>query len=349
MHQITNHSFKKDTPVSMNDIAKYAGVSKSTVSRILNNKGTFSQTTRNKVLQIVRKFNYSPSIVARSLRSRRTKTVALLVPDIVNPFFPEVMKGIEGVASENGYVVVLCSSDENSQKESMYFHIFENRWIDGIIYSGVGGTREEVQNVRAISRQGLPVVLMDREIADYFGSVVMIDNEKAAYDATTYCLELGHKRIGLIAGPLRVRIFAKRLEGYQKALEKHGIGFDEALVIEGNLTIKSGSLSGKELLARKDPPTTIFASNDFMAIGAMKEIQEHGLKVPENVSIIGFDDIPMASLVTPALTTIAQPKHEMGVEAMNLLIRMIEKKGASKSKIILDTQLVVRESTRWLI
>jgi len=137
-----------------------------------------------------------------------------LLPDIVNPFFPEIMKGVEDVASENGYVVILCSSNEDSEKEFMYFHMFENRWIDGIIYSGVTGTKEEAQNIRIILEQKIPVVLMDREIEDYFASVVMIDNEKAAYDAATYCLELGQKRIGFIAAPLKVKIFQKRLEGY---------------------------------------------------------------------------------------------------------------------------------------
>ncbi|TKJ45273.1 LacI family transcriptional regulator [Candidatus Aerophobetes bacterium Ae_b3b] len=349
MDEITQDLFNKKKSISINDIAKYAGVSKSTVSRILNNKGKFSKDTRDKVLQVVKKLNYRPSMIAKSLRNRRTKAVGLLLPDIVNPFFPEIMKGVEDVASENGYVVILCSSNEDSEKEFMYFHMFENRWIDGIIYSGVTGTKEEAQNIRVILEQEIPVVLMDREIEDYFASVVMIDNEKAAYDATTYCLELGHKRIGFIAAPLKVKIFQKRLEGYRKALQKYGVEFDENLVVEGDLTIKRGSRASKELLARKDRPTVIFASNDLMAIGAMKEIQGHGLKVPENISIIGFDDIPTASLVTPALTTIAQPKNEMGVEAMNLLIRMIEKRGASKSKVVLDTQLMVRESTKRLI
>jgi len=348
MDEIADNIGKKKY-ISISNIAKHAGVSKSTVSRILSNKGKFSEDTREKVLQIVKKLNYSPSMVARSLRNRRTKTIGLLLPDIVNPFFPEIMKGVENVASENGYAVILCSSNEDVQKEFMYFHMFENRWIDGIIYSGVTGTKEEAQNVRVILEQNIPVVLMDREIEDYFASVVMIDNEKAAYDATFYCLELGHKRIGFIAAPLKVKIFQKRLEGYRKALQKHGVEFDASLVVEGDLTIRSGGITGKELLARKDPPTAILASNDLMAIGAMREIQEDGLRVPEDISIIGFDDIPTASLVTPTLTTLAQPKYEMGVEAMNLLIRMMEKKGASKSKIVLDTQLVVRESTKRLI
>lgn len=272
-----------------------------------------------------------------------------MFPDIVNPFFPEIMKGVEDVASENGYVVILCSSNEDSEKEFMYFHMFENRWIEGIIYSGVTGTGEGTRDIRLILEQEIPVVLMDREIEDYFTSVVMIDNERAAYDATAYCLELGHEQIGFIAAPLKVRIFQKRLKGYRRTLQKYGIEFDENLVVEGDMTIKSGNIASKELLAREDPPTAIFASNDLMAIGAMKEIQGRGLKVPESTSIVGFDDIPMASLVTPALTTIAQPKYEMGVEAMNLLIRMIEKKGASKSKVVLDTRLVVRESAKRLI
>ena len=228
----------------------------------------------------------------------------------------------------------------------MYFQILENRWIDGIIYSGVtGATEEEKQNVHAILEQKIPIVLVDREIEDYFTSAVLIDNKKAAFDANNYCIKLGHKQIGFIAGPLKTRIFMERFNGYKKALQKSGIEFNEDLVQEGDLTIKSGVSAAKKLLAKKRSLTVIFASSDSMAIGAIKEIQKEGLRVPEDISVIGFDDIPLASLVSPTLTTVAQPKYQIGAEAMNLLIRMIEEKEVPKSKIILDTKLIVREST----
>ena len=344
MDEITDNLFNKKKSVSINDIAKYARVSKSTVSRILNDKGKFSKDTIDKVLQVVKKLNYSPSMVARSLRNRRTKTVGLLLPNIANPFFPAILKGVECVASENGYVVVLCDSDERKEKESLYFQIFENRWVDGIIFSGITGDEEEQKYIRTIHEKGTPVVLIDREIEGYFTNVVMIDNKRAAFDATTHLLELGHKKIGHIAGLQNIKVFVKRLEGYKEALAEYGIDFDPTLMEEGDLSIESGSCAVRQLLKKKVTFTAIFAGTDLMAIGCIKELQKNGLRVPQDVSIVGFDNISLASLVTPSLTTVAQPTYEIGAEAMNLLIKSIEKKGALKNKIILPTELVIRES-----
>lgn len=332
--------------ISISEVAKRAGVSKSTVSRILNNKGKFSKEVVERVRKIVKKYNYKPNILARSLRSRKTKAVGLILPSVTNLFFLEIIKGVEDIASQSSYIVILCDSDERKEKESMYFHMLEDRWVEGIIYSGVtGDTEQEKQNIEDLSKKNIPIVLIDREIEDYFTSAVLIDNKKAAFDATNYCINLGHRRIGFISGPLEVKIFLERLKGYRKALEKRGIEFDKNLVEEGSLTIESGILATRKLLAKKEPPSAIFASSDSMAIGAIKEIQKEGLKVPEDISVVGFDDIPLASLISPPLTTVSQPKYQMGREAMILLLRMIEEEKASKSKIILETKLVVRKST----
>ncbi|KKL64205.1 hypothetical protein LCGC14_2167360, partial [marine sediment metagenome] len=232
------------------------------------------------------------------------------------------------------------------EKEALYFQMFEDRWVDGIIISGVTGkSREEKEYIQSLHKKGIPVVLIDREIEDYFTNIVMIDNEGAASKGIYHCLDLGHKRIGLISAPLDIKIFSDRFKGYRKALEEKGIEFNQSLVIEGDQTTQSGREASKQFLSLDDPPTAIFALTDLMAIGALKEIQERGLKVPEDISVIGFDDIPLASLVNPALTTIAQPIYEIGREAMSLLIKNIEKKHLTKSKIILDTRLIVREST----
>jgi len=339
------NSEKWKKPLTINDIAKEAGVAKSTVSKVLNEQGGVSQKTREKVLKAIKRLNYHPSMIARSLKSRKTKAVGLILPNIINPFFPTILKGVEDTAIENGYVVVFCDSDDRKEKESLYFQIFENRWVDGIIFSGITGDEEEERYIRAIHEKGTPVVLIDREIEGYFTNVVMIDNKRAGFDATTHLLELGHKKIGHIAGPQNIKIFAKRLEGYKEALVKYGIDFNPQMVEEGDLSIESGSRAVRKLLKKKVTFTAIFASNDLMAIGCMKELQKNGLRVPQDVSIVGFDNIPLTSLVTPSLTTMAQPAYEMGAEAMNLLIKSIERKGALKSKIILPTELVVREST----
>jgi len=339
-------SEKRKKPLTINDIAKEAGVAKSTVSKVLNEQRGVSQETRRKVLKAVKKLNYHPSVIARSLKSKRTKAVGLILPNIINPFFPAILKGVEDTAIENGYVVVFCDSDDRKEKESLYFQIFENRWVDGIIFSGITGDKQEEKYIRSIHEKGTPVVLIDREIEDYFTNVVMIDNKRAGFDATSYLLKLGHRKIGCITGPQNIKIFVKRLEGYRRALEKYNVDFNPDLVEEGDLSIESGRSATKKLLKKKITFTAIFASTDLMAIGCIRELQENGIKIPSDVSVIGIDNIPLASLVTPSLTTIAQPAYEMGVEAMNLLIKNIEKRGVLKSKIILPTELVVRKSTK---
>jgi len=332
--------------VNIDDVAKLAEVSKSTVSKVFSNDERISQTTRDKVLEVARRLDYRPSLVPGALKTGKTKAVGLILPNVMNPFFPGIIKGVEDVAVENGYMVVFCNSDERLEKEALYFQMFKDRWVDGIIISGVTGkSREEKEYLQGLHKKGIPVVLIDREVEGYFNNIVMIDNKGAAFKATDYCLDLGHKRIGFISAPLEIKIFADRFKGYRKALQENGIEFDQRLVIEGNQTTQSGREATKQFLSLDDPPTAIFAINDLMAIGALKEIHERGLKVPEDISVVGFDNIPLASLVNPALTTIAQPIYEMGRESMSLLVKNIEKKDLTKSKIILDTKLIVREST----
>ncbi|RLE11988.1 LacI family transcriptional regulator [Candidatus Aerophobetes bacterium] len=339
----------KKKVISIDDIAKRAGVAKSTVSRILSGKGQFSEKTRSKVLRIAKKLNYKPNPIAKSLRSRTTKAIGLMLPNVTYPFYPEVIRGVEDVAFKNGYIVILCDTNESKKKESMYFEIFENRWIDGIIYAGITGEPEEEEHIYAALKKKLPIVFIDREVEGHFTCTIMIDNEKAAFDATKYCLELGHRRIGFIRGVSRekkeIKIFTRRFEGYRKALFDYGLEIDPELIVEGDLTLESGVVAAKKLLERRVSFTAIFASNDLMAIGAMRELQRRGYRIPGDVSIIGLDDIPLASLVNPSLTTVAQPKYEIGVEATKLLLKRIENPQVPKRKIVLDTELVVRQST----
>jgi len=336
---------KKD--VTITEIAKMAHVAKSTVSKVLNDRKGIAEKTRKKVLDVAGKLDYHPSLIAQSLKNRKTKAIGLVLPNIINPFFPNVLKGVEDAAIENGYVVVFCDSDNRRDKESLYFHMFESRWVDGIIFSVISGDREEETYIKTIHEKGTPVVLIDREIEGYFTNVVMIDNKRAAFDATTYLLELGHKKIGHIAGPQNIRTFVKRLEGYKEALTKYGIDFDPELVVEEkDSSVESGGRAVRKLFKKgKVTFTAIFASNDLMAIGCIRELQKIGLRVPQDTSIVGFDNNPLAALVTPSLTTVAQPAYQMGAEAINLLIKDIEKRDALETKIILPTKLVVREST----
>lgn len=336
-------SHEKSAKIS--DIARVAGVSKSTVSKVLNNAAGISPKTREKVLKVTEELNYRPSIIAQSLKSKRTKAIGLVLPNIMNPFFLSILKGVEDAAIDNGYIVVFCESDNKKKKESIYFQVFEERWVDGVIFSGVDSDSEEENYIRYQHERGIPVVLIDREIEGYFTNAVMIDNKGAASSATTYLLELGHKRIATIVGPQHIRIFTKRLEGYRLALNKYGVEFDQNLIVEEDLSVEGGIRASKKLLSKGITFTAVFANNDLMAIGCLKEFQRNGIEVPKNVSVMGFDDIPLGLFVTPSLSTVAQPAYEMGIEAVNLIKKNIEGVSDIESKIILPTRLVLREST----
>ncbi len=317
---------KKKSRATIEDVAKLSGVSKATVSKVLNNSAKISKLVRKQVQEAAEKLDYRPSQIARSLKNKITKSIGLILPSITDPFFAELIRGVYSVAAEKGYMMILCGSEENIRAEFSYIQILEDIWVDGMIFSGIRGERDEDEQIRILHDKEIPMVLVDREIEDYFANVVMIDDKQAAFKATKYCLEMEHRKIGFIAAPLNVKIFSKRLEGYKKALQTFGLDVDEKLVQEGDLSPQSGEVVARYFLNCKQPPTAIFASTDMMAIGALKEIQKSGLNVPRDISLIGFDDIPLVSLVTPSLTTIHAPSYEIGVEATKLLMREIEGK-----------------------
>ncbi len=331
-------------PLNIGEFAKHCGVSKTTVSMAFNDNPRIPQKTKKKVLEAAKKFGYQPSMIARSLRSKKTKAIGLMLPSITNPFFPQIVKGVEDAALKDGYSVVFCNFDEEIEKESLYFQMFENRWVDGIIFSGVTGDKQETNYIEEIQKKGIPIVFIDRGLEGHFNDVVMIDNDEATYKGTKYLLDLGHRRIGFINGPAGIRIFDKRLQGYKKALQNHGIELDESLIVEGEQSSKTAESAVRQFLAQT-LPTAIFTTSDLVAIAVLRAVQKSGLKVPEDISVMGFDDIPLASLVNPSLTTIVQPIQEIGREAFKLLADRIERKDSPKRKIVLDTELVVREST----
>ena len=314
---------KKKSRATIEDVAKLSGVSKATVSKVLNNSAKISKLVRKQVQEAAEKLDYRPSQIARSLKNKITKSIGLILPSITDPFFAELIRGVYSVAAEKGYMIILCGSEENIRAEFSYIQMLEDIWVDGMIFSGIRGERDEDEQIR----------------------IVMIDDKQAAFKATKYCLEMGHRKIGFIAAPLNVKIFSKRLEGYKKALQTFGLDVDKKLIQEGDLSPQSGEIAVRYFLNCKQSPTAIFASTDMMAIGALKEIQKSGLNVPRDISLIGFDDIPLVSLITPSLTTIHAPSYEIGVEATKLLMREIEGKNTLQQKIILDTKLIVRDST----
>ncbi|AMX82223.1 LacI family transcriptional regulator [Geobacillus subterraneus] len=328
--------------VRISDVAKLANVSTATVSRVLSNSGNVKKETTEKVLEAIRKLNYQPNMLARQLRKLETKTILVVVPDITNTFFSKVLRGIEHVAIENDYEVLLGDTGNNIERESGYLNILRQRKADGMILLTA---RLESHVLEEIASE-FPVVLACEYLEGSTIPTVSIDNISSARKATEYLIHLGHRRIGFISGPLNVILSRDRLKGFRQAMAQHGIPVESFLVQEGDFSFESGYNMMMKFLALDQPPTAVFASNDEMAIGAIKAIKSKGLRVPDDISVVGFDDIQFASIYEPALTTISQPMFEIGKKAMELLIKLINKDELEKSQYILEDQLVIRETCK---
>jgi len=328
---------------TIKDVAQLAGVSITTVSHVINETRFVSDELRTSVLAAVEELNYRPNVLARSLRRGETKTIGLIVPDNSNPFFAEVARIVEDVGFENGYSVILCNSDGNADKEAAYINVLITKQVDGVIFIAAGGKQEHLRELMA---QHIPVVVADRDIPQTLADVVLVNNEQGGYDAARYLITLGHRRVACIAGPSDVSPSADRVHGYRRALRESGIPVAQELIVSGDFRSPSGETAMAQLLRLDEPPSAVFACNDVMAIGALRAVRSAGLQVPGDVSIIGFDDISSASAVSPALTTIAQPIVELATQAAQFLISRIQngQEGRSGQRIVLDTELVVRNS-----
>jgi len=332
---------------SIRDVASKAGVSVSTVSHVINNTRFVSDETRSKVLAAMDALNYKPNRLASSLRrkDKRTNTLGLLIPDSTNPFFAEVLRGVEDASFDAGYNVFLCNSDDDPKKELNYIEVLLGKQIDGIILVSAGSHAESLD---ILDKDELAAVVVDREVSGAKTDSVMVDNESGGYQATTYLIELGHTRIGCIAGPSLLTPSAARVEGYRKALMEHNLPVDEDLIKMGDFRAQSSYQVVLELLGKNTPPTALFACNDMMAVGALHAADELGLNVPDDISIMGFDDITLASFTIPPLTTIAQPSHEIGMLAAEMVIDRIQHPDTTPRSEILSTKLVIRKSCQAL-
>ena len=328
------------------DVARLAGVSRATVSYVINNRTDgnvrISEETRRRVLDAVEELGYQPNRLARSLRRGHTHIIGMIVPDSTNPFFAEVARGVEDTSFEQGYSVILCNSDGNLDKEVFYTNVLAERRVDGILFVAAGISTEQIRDLQA---RRMPVVVVDREIPDVAVDSVLTDNARGGELATRYLMDLGHRCIGCIAGPSDVTPSAERVTGYRQALDESGIPVDEALIVKGDFQYESGYQAAHQLLAVDDPPTAIFACNDLMAVGAISAAVEVGRRVPADLSVIGFDDVGLASFANPPLTTVVQPKYEMGVIAATMLLERMHEPEIPPRRRMLDTSLLVRRST----
>lgn len=332
---------------TIKDVAKLAGVSTATVSNVINKTRYVSPELVAKVSRAMKELNYRPNVVARSLKGKESSTIGFIVPDITIPFFPEILKGMEETANKHGYNVMLCNTNEDITREISSLQMLREKLVDGVVLSSVRGSLRDREHVIALIEDGFPTVVIDRSLKDTIVNSITVDHVTAAYKATKHLLDLGHRRVAAITGDLELILNQDRLRGYRNALEEYGIQHDYNLVVEGDFTTEKGYECMKKLLKRINPPTAVFAFNDLMAIGAMSAVRSEGLNIPDDVSIVGFDDISISKFLHPPLTTVSQPMQRMGAEAFELLYGLIQKQRDIRQPVhkILPAELVVREST----
>ncbi len=333
--------------LTIKQIAEMAGVSVTTVSQILNNKGTrFSQETRQRVWDIVNKYNYKPDFFASNLINRRSKTIGMIIPDITDYFFSKIVEGAEQYVNALGYMVVMCNSQQSQEKELGYLEELRHRSVDGVLFA----TPHQLPEAYALGSdfyRGMPIILIDRGINQRENGRLIVKEYEGAYQAVTYLLKEGHREIGMLKESTGYYQLEERFNGYREALKDGGIPYKGRYVATGELTVEGGYLAARELLQQKEL-TAIFCSNDAMAIGCYQAIYERGKKVPEDISVIGFDNLNLAQYITPPLTTVEQPSFEIGFHAAKFLIDAIEFPERRIANKVFDTKLILRESVKRL-
>lgn len=337
---------------NIKDVAERAGVSITTVSHVINQTRFVSDDLLERVNKAMEELDYHPNSLARSLRSGKTKTIGLVIPDISNQFFAEISREIEDRGFEQGYSVILCNTDDERNKEKIYIDVLITKQVDGIVFISAG---EMSDNLKKTIASNVPIVIADRDIKEINSDIILLDNCAGGYEATQYLIGLGHQRIGCITGPSPVTPSAQRLEGYKKAMKELNLHIDPSLIISGDFRYQSGEAAMQELLVNQQPPTAVFAFNDMMALGAIRAIYNKGMRIPDDISLIGFDDIPLSCIMSPALTTMAQPIHEMATLVIDLLIERIHyqemrtrthEEEPEYQRIVLKAKLIERDSTR---
>jgi len=326
---------------TIRDVAKLAGVAPITVSRVINNNGYISEPTRKRVTAAIKKLGYVPNSLARSLRSRRTGMLALIVTDITNPFFTLIARGVEDTANDAGFSVIFCNTDESEVKEQEYVNLLLQKQVDGIL---LVPARSTASSLRLIQAQGTPLVVIDRRIPGVHVDTVRCDSEDGAYRLVQLLVKLGHRRIAVLSGPQGVSTADDRVAGYKRALAEAGPTPPAPLVYCGSYTYASGSELAKQMLAAEPRPTAVFAANNFIAMGALKALQEAGVRVPEDIALVSFDDLPPAMVTSPFLTVVAQPAYEMGRVATNRLLAQLAG-SKSRKETVLPTEMIVRQSS----
>lgn len=328
--------------LTIKDIAREAGVSITTVSRVLNNKEEgMSQKTREKVLRVMEEVNYQPNKLARGLVTKRSNMLGLIVPNISNPFFPELCRGAEDEANKRNYSLIICNSDDQSQKEENYLRLLQEQQVDGILLSSKNRLSKTSKN--QLQSGKIPYVLFDRGEEATNQSGVFLDNKRGGYLAGKHLTDLGHIQIACMTGPTEIQNSQQRLSGFQRALMEVTVELPPSSILVGDFQMDTAYRIAKRFL-QNYTVTAIFASNDLMACGIYQAAHELGIQIPDQLSIVGFDDISLVTALIPKLTTVRQDTYEMGRKAIELLINQIENK--SSEGVVFEPTLIVRESTK---
>jgi DNA-binding LacI/PurR family transcriptional regulator len=329
--------------VTIHSVAEEAGVSTTTVSKVINHTGSISEQTKKKVLAAMKKLNYSPDVAAASLRGKRTKAFGLLVPDISNPFYAEIARSIEDRSHKFGYNVMMCNTDNDAEKEKSYLSLLTSQRIDGLVVASAFRSPDLLEEMLD---KGFSMVLIASEIPKLSVNTVTVDDYKGGYLATSHLLSLGHKKIAIIIEKVRSNV--ARLAAFKEAMLETGLSIPEGYILKTEASIQKGYENGKKILSMKERPTAIFACNDLLAAGVLQAAKEVGLNIPQDLSVVGFDNTVLSTTTSPMLTTISQPIKLMGTKAVDLLIEEMREEKTNKERLLLSPELIIRQSTATL-
>ena len=331
--------------LTIKDLARELGVSPSTVSRALRDHPDISPATKRKVAEAAEKHHYQPNQLAQSLQKKRSNTIGVIVPEIRHHFFSNVISGIEEVAYEHGYIIMVCQSNETLSREIINTQALIANRVAGLLIA-ISSQTTSHEHLSGVIRQNVPLVQFDRVVEELETSKVVVDDYRAAYGAVTHLIESGYRRIGHLAGQDGIALNLHRYEGYRDAMRDHGLSVEEKFHLHGGYREEDGRAGAERYLSMDEMPEAILAINDPVAVGLFTRFKEAGLRIPDDVALVGFSDTPAAALIDPALTTVFQPAFEMGRKAVSLLLKQFEAGEDFVSEtVVLDTELLVRGSS----
>lgn len=340
--------------VTISDIAKTAGVSLATVSRVLNDSGYVKDETRERVLGVIKELNYTPSAIARSLSKNKTNTIGVIVPEITNPFFGEVIKGISQVADENGLNIILCDTDESKEKELRALKVLTEQRIQGIIITPTSAEDEfNSEYLKTLENMGTPIVLVDGHVKYTTFNGVFVDNIKGSYDAIEALIKEGHRKIAIITGRMNSKPAKDRVLGYQKALMMNNIHLDDKYIFYGDYKEETGYRLTKEIISMDDRPTAIFVSNNMMTLGCLKALYEERMNIPDDIAVVAFDRIDILNLLGFNISYVNGPTVEMGRLGMQMIVDILNKENIKENskeikRLTLIPELVLRGSEKYI-